>query len=184
MGIFAASSGSAQPVIEEQTEYYGFDANSRQQIWQQILAKSPKGATTIAGHHAVNVATTQWWLEARYQLEAGLQRCELKSVQPQLKIVIRLPHWRNKWQADKILAENWDNYLRMVANHEDIHRQYTIRMVNEFEEALLGLGSYRRCRDLKEDIEKTRLQVIGKYKAKNKWFDANEYTYQKELVWF
>ncbi len=82
------------------------------------------------------------------------------------------------------MADNWDNYLRMVSNHEDIHRQYAIKMAQEFEIELMKLDSYRHCRDLKQAIEKTRIQIIAKYQAQNKWFDATELTYQHNLEWF
>lgn len=174
----------AEPIVEEKTIYYEFTANSKKEIWQQILQKSPRGAVNMAGQHAVNVATTEWQMSAQYTLEGGLNRCTLKDVQAKLQITIRLPHWTNKWQADKLLADNWDNYVRMVSNHEDIHRQYAIKMAQEYETELMKLDSYRRCSHLKEAMEKTRIQVIGKYVAQNKWFDANEYTYQKNLEWF
>jgi len=174
----------AQPVVEEKTVYYEFSAKSKKEIWQQILHRSPHGAVNVAGQHAVNVATTEWQMSARYTLEGGFQRCTLKDVQSMLQITIRMPYWTNKWQADKLLAENWDNYVRMVSNHEDIHRQYAIKMAQEFETELLKLDSFRRCSDLKEAMEKIRIQVIGKYQAQNKWFDANEFTYQKNLEWF
>lgn len=174
----------AQPIVEQKTVYYEFTANSKKEIWQQILEKSPRGAVNVAGHHAVNVATTEWQMSTKYNLEGGLHRCTLKSVQATLQITIRLPNWTNKWQADKLLADNWDNYVRMVSNHEDIHRQYAIKMAQEYETELMKLDSYRRCADLKEAMEKVRVHVIGKYHAQNKWFDANEFTYQKNLEWF
>lgn len=174
----------AQPIVEEQTVYYEFIANNKNEIWQQIQQKSPRGTVNMAGQHAVNVATTEWQMSARYTLEGGLYRCTLKAVQPTLQITLRLPYWSNKWQADKLLADNWDNYLRMVSNHEDIHRQYAIKMAEEFEIELMKLDSYRHCIDLKQAIEKTRIQVIAKYQAQNKWFDATELTYQHNLEWF
>lgn len=175
---------AAQPVIEEKTVYYEFSANTKKEIWQQILEKSPMGATNIAGHHAVNVATTEWTLGARYRLEGGLERCTLTEVQPHLQITIRMPNWTNKWEADAVLADNWDNYVRMVSSHEDVHRQYAVRMATEYEAALMELGSYRYCRELKEEMENVRQTILGKFKAHNKWFDAKEFVYQKELVWF
>ncbi|HVL00772.1 MAG TPA: DUF922 domain-containing protein, partial [Dongiaceae bacterium] len=168
----------------EKTTYYEFEASTRKEIWQQILAKSPKGATEIAGHHAVNVATTEWQMKARYGLEGGFQKCTLTDVQPHLRITIRLPLWTNKWEADAVLADNWDNYVRMVSRHEDVHRQYAIRMASEYETALMQLGSARTCKELREDIDKAWQKVVGEFNAKNNWFDAQEFVYQKELVWF
>lgn len=174
----------AEPVVEEKTVYYEFTASNRQEIWQQILDKSPDGEVVVAGHHAVNVATTEWQLSSHVTIEGGLYRCTLKEVQPLLQITIRLPYWSNKWEADSLLADNWDKYLRMVSRHEDIHRQYTIKMVQELEVELMKLGSYRHCRDLKDAIAKIETQVTAKYNAQHKWFDANEFAYQKNLEWF
>ena len=174
----------ADPVVEEKTLYYEFTANNKKEIWRQILNNSPQGKVNVAGNHAVNVATTEWELTAKHSYEGGLYRCTLKDVQTTLKITIRLPYWANKWQADQQLVENWDNYVRMVSDHEDVHRRYAIKMAQEYETELMELDSYKKCRDLKDAVKKTRTRVIGKYQAKNKWFDANEFTYQKNLVWF
>lgn len=185
LGLFPLpQSGHASPVIEEQTVYYRFHARSQKEIWNRIIAGSPNGLTQVAGQHAVNVATTEWELKLHYTIEGGFQKCSLRDVRPHLKITIRLPHWENKWEADPLLAENWDRYVRMVSSHEDIHRQYAIKMAEEVHQELMQLESQRRCHDLEADISRTRDRVIGKFNARNKWFDAKEFVYQKQLVWF
>lgn len=182
--LLLSAPGQAQPVIEEQTLYYRFNASSQKEIWEKIIAGSPQGRVQVAGQHAVNVATTEWHLTLHYRLEDGFQKCSITHVRPHLKITIRMPHWENKWEADPLLAENWDRYVRMVSNHEDIHRQYAVKMAQEVARELSTLDSQRRCHELEDDIKRTKDQVIGKFEAQNKWFDATEFVYQKELIWF
>jgi len=143
--LFLSAPGQAQPVIEEQTLYYRFNASSQKEIWEKIIAGSPQGRVQVAGQHAVNVATTEWHLTLHYRLEGGFQKCSITNVRPHLKITIRMPHWENKWEADPLLAENWDRYVRMVSNHEDIHRQYAVKMAQEVARELSVLDSQRRC---------------------------------------
>ena len=183
-GLLLTAWVRAQPVIQDATEYYEFSAATRAEIWHQILANSPKGSVEMAGHHAVNVATTEWRFEGHYRYEASLFKCRIIDVQPVLYITIHLPHWNNKWQADAKLAEDWDRYVRMVSNHEAIHRRYAIKMAEEYEKTLNELDTYKSCRDLNDDVTKIKDRLIGKYRAKNLWFDAQEFEYQKELNWF
>ena len=175
---------SAKPFIIEERKYYSFTASSRQEIWQQIQANSPRGVVEKAGEHLVSVAVTEARLSGRYQYQASLTRCKLLSYEPHLKIIIHMPHWENSWQASQQLVDNWNNYVRMVSNHEDIHRQYAIKMVEEFDRRLGELAHFKRCNELKEAIEQIRQEVIGTYRAQNAWFDAKERVYQKNLRWF
>lgn len=174
----------AKPIITEERVYYSFKANNRDQIWQQIERNSPKGRVESAGEHLINVALTQLNLTGQYQYQASLTKCKLTTIQPQLHITIHMPHWENSWQADALLVENWNRYVRMVSDHEDIHKQYAIKMVEELEQALLKIGTFKRCNQLKEELEKVRSATLGKYRAQNAWFDAKERVYQKDMNWF
>lgn len=173
-----------EPLIEETREYYEFQASTREQIWRQIASHSPKGNVNLAGHHAVNVAVTEWRFDSRFRFEPGLRRCRIVDIQPRIRITIRMPHWVNKWEADEKLVADWDRYVRMVSEHEDVHRNYAIAMVKDFYQQAQGLGEFGDCQDARDAYETLQRSVAAEYQAKNKWFDAQDFVYQKQLKWF
>lgn len=184
LGTIGSGLAFPEPTVTQERVYYAIQAQTREQVWQQIKQNSPKGEFQRAGEHLINVAVTQWSLETRYQYEVSLTQCKLRDIQPFLHIRIHMPHWKNSWQADPLLAENWSRYVRMVSDHEDIHKQYAIKMVNELDKLLHGLGSFKRCQQLEDEVEKVTNKTISKYKLENAWFDAKERIYQRELEWF
>ena len=103
---------------------------------------------------------------------------------PILNVTITLPHWKNKWQASQQLADNWDNYVRMVARHESVHKDYAIDMVRDLDKRLGELGVLGSCEELQKEVKKAKEQAVAKNKANNRWFDAKDRVYQKKLKWF
>lgn len=182
--LMHATSTNAEPIIKTNTVYYEFKAKTRQEIWQQIMSNSPKGAVEVAGSHAVNVGLTEWKLGGVFQYRASLFKCRMATVIPELAITIHLPLWTNKWEADAKLADDWDRYVRMISQHEDIHVQYATKMVHEIYDEINKLGTFKRCEYLEAALTELKANVVGKYKAQNKWFDAKEFVYQKKLRWF
>lgn len=174
----------SEPVIHVDKEYYEFNANTKKQVWQQIQRAGGKAKSHDGSNHWVRVAWTAYDLDLKYSYRAGLYQCKLASYTPILKVTVTLPHWKNKWQADAVLAENWDNYVRMVSSHENVHKEYALEMVQDLDKRLAELSTTKSCRELIEQIKKTQQQVIAENRAKNKWFDAKELVYQKNLKWF
>lgn len=178
------TSATAEPIVKTNTIYYEFEAKNRREIWNQIKAHSPKGTVEVAGNHAVNVGLTEWKLGGVFQYRASLFKCRMATVIPELTISIHLPLWTNKWEADQKLADDWDRYVRMIAQHEDIHVQYATKMVHEINDEIKKLGTFSRCESLEDALSELKAKIVGKYKAQNKWFDAKEFVYQKKLHWF
>ena len=182
--VLCGDNGFAEPKITEERVYYPIIAMDRDQIWDQIKQNSPKGEFHRAGEHLVNVAVTEWILSSNNQARASVISCRMVKVEPQLHIRIHMPHWENSWQADPELVKNWEHYVRMVSDHEDIHKQYAIKMVEELDHELKQLGKFKRCEQLREQYEKVKNRIISKYKLENAWFDAKERVYQRGLNWF
>ena len=82
------------------------------------------------------------------------------------------------------MAENWDNYVRMVSKHENVHKDYAVKTAHELDKRLAEIGVMKSCKDLKAKIEQTRQDVLAQNYLDNKWFDAKERVYQQKLKWF
>ncbi|MCG8670974.1 MAG: DUF922 domain-containing Zn-dependent protease [Pseudomonadales bacterium] len=184
IGIVGSGLVMAEPVINTKTQHYEFSAKSRKQIWQHIRRAGENVELNNGTRHGVPVAWTAYDLQLQYRLSAALYQCRLYSYKPILNVTVTLPHWKNKWEADPVLAENWDNYVRMVAQHESVHKKYAIQMAHELDKRLSEIGIMKSCREVKEKVEKIRSQVFAENKANNKWFDAKERVYQQKLRWF
>ena len=183
-GFMVTQTVFAEPVINESKQYYEFDAGSREEIWHRISRAGGRVQASDGTDHGVRVAWTSHDLQLKYQFQPGLNKCRLTSYQPILNVTVTLPYWRNKWEANPVLADNWDNYVRMVANHESVHKDHAIKMAKDLDQRLGEIGVMKSCRDLKAEVKKIRDQVISENVANNRWFDAKERVYQKKLKWF
>lgn len=184
IGLSNICSAFAEPVIHSKTRHYEFTAATREEIWHRISQAGGVDAAADGTNHLVRVAWTAFNLQLNYSLSAALFQCRLHSYQPILYVTVTLPHWKNKWQADQVLAENWDNYVRMVSKHENVHKDYAVKTAHELDKRLAEIGVMKSCKDLKAKIEQTRQDVLAQNYLDNKWFDAKERVYQQKLKWF
>lgn len=166
------------------SKYYSFAAHDKASIWVGMASASPKVSLDDHVQHEIVIGLTEWRLRQRYQYQAALFRCEVADHVVVLDVVIHLPHWKDKWKAPAHLQSSWDKYVRMVSDHEDIHKAYAIRTAERIDEEVSALGQAKDCEQLTHDIDKIVEKHLAQNRLDNKWFDAKERFYQKRLQWF
>jgi len=174
----------AKTEVSFSTHYYQFKAHDKKSIWKGVIAHSPK--VSLEGHaqHRVVVGLTEWSLRYHYTFRVGLYRCEIKKHSVDVDIAIHLPYWENKWEASESLQKPWDQYVRMVSDHEDIHKEYAIRTAERLDDDISELGVFKSCDELKREVESISQRHMQQNRADNRWFDAKEKIYQKNAIWF
>ncbi len=182
--LIYSPSALAEPEITLSSKYYQFKAHDKKSIWKGIIAHSPKISLEDHAQHKVVVGLTEWSMRYDYIFRVGLYRCEIKKHSVDVNIVIHLPYWENKWEASESLQQSWDQYVRMVSDHEGIHKEYAIRTARRLDKGISALGVFKGCNELKEEVEAVSQRHMQQNKADNSWFDAKEKIYQKNAIWF
>ncbi len=166
------------------SKYYQFNAHDKKSIWKGIVAHSPKISMKEHAQHRVVVGLTEWSLRYHYTFRVGLYRCEIKKHSVDVSVAIHLPYWENKWEASESLQRSWDQYVRMVSDHEEIHKEYAIRTAKRLDKDISDLGVFKGCNALRKEVEAIAQRHMQQNKADNSWFDAKEKIYQKNAIWF
>ncbi|OUS31912.1 hypothetical protein A9Q99_02125 [Gammaproteobacteria bacterium 45_16_T64] len=175
---------SAKTEISFSSQYYSFQAHDKASIWKGIAAKSPKVSQKDHVRHQVIVGLTEWDLRQHYRFRGSLNRCELVGATTQLNVSIHLPYWEDKWKAPGYLQKSWDQYVRMVSDHEGIHKAYAIRTAERIDKEVSELVHEKDCEQLKAYIDEIVQKHMQQNRLDNRWFDAKEKIYQKHAAWF
>ena len=185
LSVFICSpSALAETEITLSSKYYQFNAHDKKSIWKGIVAHSPKVSLADYAQHKVVVGLTEWNLRYHYTFRVALYRCEIKKYAVDVNIAIHLPYWQNKWEASEPLQKSWDQYVRMVSDHENIHKEYAIRTAKRIDRGISELGVFKGCGELKKEVEAISRRHMQQNNADNRWFDAKEKIYQKNAIWF
>ncbi len=185
LSVFICSASAlAKTETSLSSKYYQFNAHDKKSIWKGIVAHSPKVSMKAHVQHKVVVGLTEWSLRYHYTFRVGLYRCEIKKHSVDVNVAIHLPYWENKWEAPELLQRSWDQYVRMVSDHEDIHKEYAIRTAKRLDKSINDLGVFKGCNELKEEVEAIARRHIQQNKADNSWFDAKEKFIKKTLFAF
>jgi predicted secreted Zn-dependent protease len=182
--LIYSPSALAETEVSLSSKYYQFNAHDKKSIWKGIVAHSPKVSLEDNAQHRVVVGLTEWSLRYHYTFKVGLYRCEIKKHSVDVDIAIHLPYWENKWEASGSLQQSWDQYVRMVSDHEDIHKEYAIRTATRLDKSISELGVFKGCNALKQEVNAISQRHMQQNKADNSWFDAKEKIYQKNAIWF
>ena len=174
----------AKADISVTSNYYEFEAKDKVSIWEGIISRSPKISLDDHAQHNAIVGLTEWSLRYKYTFQAALYRCEIKEFNISADIAVHLPHWEDKWKASLVLQKSWDNYVRMVSDHEDIHKIYAIRTADRIDKDVLAIGQRKRCEELESEVEAIFKRHLLQNRLDNTWFDAKEKIHQKNAIWF
>ncbi|MBV1920015.1 MAG: DUF922 domain-containing Zn-dependent protease [Pseudomonadales bacterium] len=182
--FICSPSALAETEVSLSSKYYQFNAHDKKSIWKGIVAHSPKVSLEDYAQHRVVVGLTEWSLRYHYTFKVSLYRCEIKKHSVNVNIAIHLPYWENKWEASPSLQQSWDQYVRMVSDHEDIHKEYAIRTAKRLDKGISELGVFKGCNELKEEVDVISQRHMQQNRADNNWFDAKEKIHQKNVIWF
>ncbi len=182
--LVCSTSIRAETEVSLSSKYYQFNAHDKKSIWKGIISHSPKVSLKDYAQHKVVVGLTEWSLRYHYTFRVGLYRCEIKKHSVDVRVAIHLPYWENKWEAPEVLQKSWDQYVRMVSDHEDVHKEYAIRTAKRLDKDISELEVFKGCGELKKAIEAISQRHMQQNRADNSWFDAKEKIYQKNAIWF
>ena len=113
---------------------------------------------------------TNWNIRWQYDFgrdPAGL--CRVTKLRVVLNLEITLPRLRG---ASPSQQENFDRYMVKLRAHEQTHAAIDTEAARSVEHELLALPPQRDCAQLKQQLNGAGHAVLGRYREKNREFDA------------
>jgi predicted secreted Zn-dependent protease len=143
--------GAATPglTIVESTEYYEVTGASAQELLAAIARGAPRDEKGRRG-----VGMTYWEARWQYQLKQTPSGCVRTSFDMNVKLVIMLPRWKNRYDATA-LADRWNIYVAALEGHERGHLEIALRGAQEMHERLSQIDSAKTCDQLEQLIDTT-----------------------------
>lgn len=175
-----AQTGYGNPIINFETRYFEFDASTKPEVIRELRLNSPRHGAN--GRYALGL--TEWSIHWQYDIRSQLFECRIVEFTPTVNIVIHLPYWVNKHNADTDLQRKWDDFVRTISDHEDVHKLYAIEAAKELKREAENLKPRKRCEQLKLDLKRLHTSVLNKYRAKNHIFDSYEKVFRDVATWF
>jgi predicted secreted Zn-dependent protease len=159
-----ASSISAQPVIQTDFLFYDIYPDSKDDIWPEMHDKTLVENSRRTGH-------THWHVRWTYKWKKKDNDCEIKQVNTFLTVTYTLPRIPDDHVVHADVRDSFDRYYEALFKHEEEHKNSGLYAALEIEDAIINLGSFRKCRDLDAAAEKTGNSIIKKFNKRDEDYD-------------
>ncbi len=158
----------AEPETSLSNMYYPVAGNTAEQLWADVLAKSPVRQNTKR-----HVAYTSWHVNWHFWwLEKG-GSCQISKVQTRLDIKYTLPRLKQSSSMPESVIARWEIYYVALIEHEQGHKDLGTKAANEIEQRISGMGSRANCNQLEQDANAIGKSVIDKYSRIEKEYDRS-----------
>ena len=166
MFLLAASQGAlAEPRINEKREYYDIRGRSESELKSELNSKGVYDGR-------MNDAYTKWYVRWNYGYQSGPDGCSLKEVRTSADINIKLPRWKNENDGPADVREKWSRFIKALEEHENGHLDFGVKTATEIDEALLHMPAYPDCEQMGNAANDKANEILGKYLAEEKAYDA------------
>jgi len=166
--IFSATSSSADVSVSVKHKYYDVEGLNAMGIWNKIRRNSIAryNGTTYSGSAAYTINAKYWW-----NRENG--KCSMKKVLCLVDVTIILPNWTNYRTASREWQQSWDRFYTALEEHENKHKDITVRAAQEIEGAIMQLGERDSCAQLKAEADKIYSESSEKLRRTQVKFDED-----------
>ncbi len=144
-----AGSGFQKPTIidnvseDARYEYYDIRGTTSEELLKQMSELGPKDSDDNW------FAKTEWAIDWAYPIPKG-NSCEPVQVIAWIKYI--LPRWVNKNEAPPELQARWDAYELRLKQHEEHHKDITVKYCQQFMAEIKKIDDYKSCKELEERI--------------------------------
>jgi len=158
----------AEPETRINTVYYQVDGNTAEDIWNDIITKSP-----VKENGKQHVAYTRWNVNWKFWWYDHGSSCEIDKVTTKLDITYTLPRLKQSDSIPQSLTAHWEKYYAALFEHEQGHKDLGVKAALEIENKLLNMGSRRSCEQLELDANNMAKDVVDKYSRLEKQYDRS-----------
>lgn len=154
-------------VIEETRQYYDLDATDIDTLRRQLEARGPR---TLAGQSTPGL--TRHNLYMQYRLQPADGGCRIEGIGIETRIDIALPRWRPKHTPSDALRAQWPELERILAEHEQGHRDNGVWASHELLRRLDAIAPEPDCRRLASVAKNVRTQLLAELREREDRYDA------------
>lgn len=150
---------AAAPVISINSIYYNVSGETAEDIWTDILKKSP-----VRQNGKQHVAYTKWHVNWRYWWIDKVESCEISGVSVSLDITYTLPRLAQNSSMTDALSNRWQNYYSALFKHEQGHKDFGVKAAEQIEKELVAMAARPDCTQLERDANATATRILDKYR--------------------
>lgn len=146
------------------TNYYDMTGDTLQGIREEIVRQRP--------WKEERDAFTRWKVDWTFTMEDPGSGCRLKSLDITTEITITMPRWNAAASEDEALKAAWIGYFKLLATHEEGHKQIALAAAKEARKRIVQLKPTANCADLEGAINREGKKVIDQFAEREKVYDA------------
>lgn len=167
-----ALSAPAQAEVKSDIRYSGYQVHglTAKDIWRDIGRKGP--------HQLERGLYAQAEAEIRFgwnvAFASGKNTCRVKSAVVKIDVNILLPEWADKARGSKKLQADWEDYIAMVREHEDYHKDVALAAAHQIDEAIMAAPAHESCRALERYIKAKTDEILSEERATQAHFDRTD----------
>jgi predicted secreted Zn-dependent protease len=124
-------------------EYYDVTGSTISEIGYEFKQKGPVGHNTGRRHAATTVVRTS------VSVVSSSTYCKPSDFIIDLHIRQIFPNWINRHQGSSSLQRKWDEWIKAVVDHENVHRDEAVMVINEYYNTLRNISSWN-CYNMQE----------------------------------
>lgn len=115
---------------------------------------------------------TRWQVRWKYQATATGSSCRIHNVETQVAGTITLPEWTEASSADDDLLNRWQNYSRILREHEEGHYQFALDAAASVRQQLAELPP-QPCSLLNERANRLGMSLVDEQRQREIAYDRD-----------
>ena len=157
----------ADPIIREAIDRYEIRGGTARELRDEMKRLGPRrGGRRFYGY-------TIWKVTWKRFFAMGGGEWMISSIDVYVDVTTILPYWNHsEIDADPVLVERWDRFLRALEAHENDHRRLGLEAATAVERRLRGLRA-ETLDDLDAAVHAAAMDAIDGYRETERRFDEN-----------
>jgi predicted secreted Zn-dependent protease len=161
----ATSLSGVTMTIENQ--YYQIEGNTAKELRKQLDKLGVHDQET----GKVFDANADWKIKWNFSYQQGNDDCHIDQVEVSLAITYLLPEWKPPADANSILVEKWNNYMKNLIVHEEGHGSLAKEGAQNIYQIIMKMPPAATCDALVEATNAAAQQGLDAIKQGNKAYD-------------
>ncbi|MEO0557434.1 MAG: DUF922 domain-containing protein [Bacteroidota bacterium] len=154
--------------VNERTIYYDVRGDSSQEILASIRANSPIEEKGVDGRSLD--AYMRWRIDWRYRFQQRNDACRFTNVTVTANLTTTLWRWTPSANASASLISEWRRRARILLEHEDGHRNYTLLGARQIFSALRPMQA-PTCDALQDKADTEGRRILDTIRDINRRYD-------------
>jgi predicted secreted Zn-dependent protease len=166
--LFAHGPGLADGSVRREVRYYEVGGSTAAAIRDELDRSGPRGSDGRRWD-----GYTRWYLRWRFDLERGASGCRVAEVETTLDVEMTLPRWEAPADADRRLAQRWNDYLLALTGHEEGHAQIAAEAARQVRRRVGQLPAAATCEAATRASNAVAEQVLREANEQERQYDRD-----------